>query len=68
MGAERTTEDRLQAIEDELKSQRPMLEMCVGYVQKTSLLMAALHRVIEASERIAADQDEHEGVRPTNGG
>ncbi len=60
MGTERSIEERLQAIEDELAAQRPLLDQCVGYIQKTALAMAALHRVIEAGERIAVAQDERE--------
>lgn len=60
MGTERSNEERLQAIEDELRAQRPLLEQCVSYMQKTALAMAALHRVFEAGERIAAEQDERE--------
>lgn len=63
MGPEtRSLEERLQSIEDELKAQRPLLDQCVGYMQKTALAMAALHRVFEAGERIAAQQDERESA------
>lgn len=61
MGAEtRSIEERLDGIEKELKEQRPMLAQCVGYMQKTALAMAALHRVFEAGESVAAEQDERE--------